>query len=189
MSKWVPDTYLELILNEIEKADGEAICNAQPTTYFNAVWPDLWIQSTTYVVGDLVHQPDVQAGMIYECVVAGDSGAVEPGWGTVQDQQLVDGTVTWKTHENYSLANAPLVPGDYTKADGDTDGRKLTVAQKMGIVTHTGGTVTHTALIEHATKTLHYVTTAQTTLGGGNDVDAGRSTIFFALDITVRDPQ
>lgn len=188
MAKWVPDSYLELILNEIKKSDEEAICNAQPTTYFNAVWPDLWLQSTSYNVGDLVHPP-TQNGFIYECVVAGDSGATEPGWGTTQDQTFVDGTVTWKTHENYALANETLTPGDFTISDGDIDGRKLTVAEKMGAVTHTAGTVTHTALIEHATKTLHFVTTAQTTLGGNNDVEAGRSTIFFEFDIIVRDPQ
>lgn len=188
MAKWVPDNYLDLILNEVKKSDEESICNAQPTTYFNAVWPDLWIQETSYIIGDLIHPP-TQNDFIYECVIAGDSGAVEPGWGTVQDQEFTDGTVTWKTHENYSLANEALLLGDYTIADGDIDGRKMTVAQKMGVVTHTGGTVTHTALIEHATKILHFVTTAQTTLGGDNDVEAGRSTIFFAFDITVRDPQ
>lgn len=188
MSKWVPDSYLDFVLNEIKKSDEEAICNAQPSTYFNAVWPNLWIQDTAYVVGDLVHPP-TQNGFIYECIGAGDSGSVEPGWGTTQDQEFLDGFCTWKTHENYALANEALAPGDYTLANGDVDGRKMTVAQKMGVVTHTGGTVTHTALIEHAAKTLHFVTTSQTTLGGGNDVESGRSTIFFAFDITVRDPQ
>ena len=188
MPKWLPDSYLELILNMISDSDEEVICNAQPTTYFNAIWPDLWLQSTSYVVGDCVYPP-TQNGFIYECVVAGDSGAVEPGWATTQDQQFSDNTVTWKTHENYALANAPLVPGDYTLGDGDTDGRKLTIAQKVEITIHTAGTVSHTALIEHATKTLHYVTLAQTTIGGDNDVEAGRATIFFELPITVRDPQ
>lgn len=187
MPKWTPDSYLELIFNEIKKSDEEAICSAQPLTYFNAVWPDLWIQSTTYIVGNLVYPP-TQNGFIYECVSAGDSGATEPSWSTTQDQTFSDGTVTWKTHENYALANSPLAPGDFTVSDGDVGGRKMTVAQKMGVVTHTNGTVTHTALIEHATRTLHFVTTSQTTLGS-NDVEAGRSTLLFAFDITVSDPQ
>jgi hypothetical protein len=188
MPKWIPDSYLELILDEIKKSDEEAICNAQPSTFFNAVWPDLWLATTAYVVGDVIHPPTVN-GFVYECVTAGTSDATEPGWGTTQDAVFADGTVSWKTHENYSLANTPLVPADFTVADGDVDGRKLIVAQKMGAVTHDSGDVTHTALIELATKTLHFVTTAQTTLGGSNYVDSGRSTIFFEFDITIRDPQ
>jgi len=188
VAKWVPDAYLELILDEILKSDEQAICNAQPTTFFNAVWPDLWLSNSTYVVGDVVHPPTVN-GFVYECVVGGTAGATEPGWGTAQDQVFADNTVTWKTHENYTLANSPMVPADYTIADGDVDGRKLIVAQKMGVVTHDEGDVTHTALLELATKTLHFVSTAQTTLGGDNHVDAGRSTIFFEYDVTVRDPQ
>lgn len=188
MAKWVPDSYMDLMLIEIQKSDEEAVCNAQPTTYFNAIWPDLWIQSTTYSVGDAVYPP-TQNGFIYECLVAGDSGAAEPGWGTVQDQEFTDGTVTWKTHENYALVNSLLVPGDKVLANGTVDGRKLTIAEKTSIVTHTTGTVSHTALLEHATKTVHFVTTAQTTLGGNNDVEAGRTTIFFEFDIAIRDPQ
>lgn len=188
MGKWIPDSYLELPLDEIAKSDEEAICNAQPTTFFNAVWPDLWIASTGYIVEDLIHPP-TDNGFIYECIVPGTTGATEPGWGTVQDQEFTDGGVTWKTHENYALANSALTSGDFTKQDGDVDGRKLVIAEKSGIVTHTGGTVSHTALIEHALKVLHFVTTAQTTLGGGNDVESGRSTIFFEFDVTIRDPQ
>ncbi len=188
MAKWVPDSYLELILDEISKSDEQAICNAQPTTFFNAVWPDLWTSSTAYALGDVVHPPTIN-GFVYECVTAGTSGATEPGWGTTQDAVFADGTVTWKTHENYTLANTPMVPADFTISDGDVDGRKLTVGQKMGVVTHDAGTVTHTALIELASQSLHFVTTAQTTLGGDNDVDEGRSTIFFEYDVTVRDPQ
>jgi len=187
VAKWLSDAHLDLILDSIALSDEQAICNAQPTTFFNAVWPDLWTASTAYIIGDLVHPPSDNA-FIYECIVAGDSGGTEPGWGTTQDQEFTDGGVTWKSHENYSLVNETMVSGDYSKDDGDTDGRKLIVAQKMGVVTHTAGTVSHTALLEHATKTLHFVTTAQTTLGGDNDVESGRTTIFFTFDVVVRDP-
>lgn len=188
MAKWIPDSYLDLVLDKIAASDEEVICNAQPVTYFNAVWPDLWVQGTTYVAGDIVYPP-TQNGFVYECTVGGAAGAIEPGWGTAQDQTFSDGAVTWKTHENYALANAPLTPSEFTKANGTIDGRKLTVGQVMGTVTHTAGTVTHTALIQNSTEELHCVTTAQTTLGGDNDVEAGRSTLLFEFDIVLRDPQ
>jgi hypothetical protein len=188
MAKWVPDSYLELILDKIASSDEEAICSAQPATFFNAHWPDMWVALTTYAVGDCVYPP-TQNGFIYECIVAGDAGAVEPGWLTEQDAEFTDGTVTWKTHENYALANEDMAPSDFTKADGDIDGRKLMVAQKMGVVTHTAGTVTHAALLTKGTAELHFVTEASTTLAEDNDVEAGRSTIFFEFDVTMRDPQ
>lgn len=188
MAKWTPDAYLDLILDKIALSDGEAICNAQPTTFFNAVWPDLWIPDTVYSVGDLVHPPTGN-GFIYECTIAGTSGLTEPGWTTIQDATFSDNTVTWKAHENYTLANETLDPADKVIANGDTDGRKITIAEKSSVVTHRAGTVSHTALIEDATRTLHFVTEAQTTLGGDNNVESGRTTIFFTFDIVIRDPQ
>jgi len=187
MSKWISDAHLDLILDEIMKSDREVVCSAQPLTFFNAVWPDLWIQETAYAEGDLVHPPTTN-GFIYECTTPGASGSVEPGWTTLQDSTFSDGSVTWKCHENFSLASHTLVPGDIVKSDGDVDGRKITIAQKMGIVTHGDGTVSHTALIEIASKTLHFVTESETTLSGDNDVVAGRTTIFFEFDIDIREP-
>jgi len=188
MSRWIPDGYLDFPLLAIQESDEEAICSQQPLTYFNACWPALWIQSTSYIVGDLVHPP-TQNGFIYECTVAGDAGAVEPGWGSTQDQEFTDNGVTWKTHENYSLANEALLPSDLVITDGDVNGRKLTVGQKMGPVTHTSGTVTHTALIQNTTNTLHFVSESQTTIGGDNDVISGRSTLFFEFTISISDPE
>jgi hypothetical protein len=186
--KWIPDSYLDYILNEVTKADEEVICSAAPTTYFQAIWPDLWIQSTAKNVGDCVYPP-TQNGFIYECTVAGTTGSVEPSWGTTDGGTFTDGTVTWKTHTNVALVNSPLSPADKVISDGDTDGRKLTISEKVGVTTHTDGTVTHMALIEHATKTLHLVTEAQTIVGGSNDIEAGRRTVLYEFSITVRDPQ
>jgi hypothetical protein len=187
MGKWISDTHLDLILDEIVKSDREVVCSAQPNTFFNAVWPDLWVQETIYSEGDVIHPPSIN-GYVYECTTPGTSGAIEPGWTTLQDSTFNDGSVTWKAHENYSLASHELSPGDVVKSNGDIDGRKVTVAQKIGVVTHAAGTVSHTALLEVGTKTLHFVTEAQTTLSGDNDVIAGRTTIFFEFNITIREP-
>lgn len=188
MSKWISDSHIDLILNEIKESNREVMCSNLPATFFNAVWPDLWIQDTAYVIGDLVHPPSF-LGYIYECTADGTSGSTEPGWGNVQDQTFFDGTVSWKTHANYSLASQVLDPADIVLGDGDIDGRKITIAQKIGVVTHAAGTVTNAALIDTVEKVLHYVTDAETTIAGDNDVESGRTTIFFEFDIVIRDPQ
>lgn len=185
MSKYVHDTTLAAVLDEIEKADEEAACSLEPSTYFNAIHPDTWASETVYTAGECV-RPPTDNDFIYECTVGGTTGASEPIWSTVQDAEFTDGTATWKAHQNYALANAPLVAEDKTRGPGDPSGFALTVAEKSGITTHRAGEVTHTALIEHATKKLHHVTTAQTTLAENNLVEKGRTTIFYELVVQVR---
>lgn len=188
MSRWIPQEYQDYILNKIAECREQAMCNRQPTTYYNAVRPALWTISTIYGVGDIV-RPPTPNGKVYQCTVAGTSGASEPGWGTIQDQTFVDGaTLTWKTHDNYALVNRTLLAGDFVISDDiGTGGRKLTLAEKMGVITHTAGIVTHCALICDTDKSLRYVTVAQTTIGG-NELESGRTTIFYALNIIVADP-
>lgn len=185
--KWIPDSYLDLILDEILKSDEKAVCNALPSTYYNVTWPDLWIPSTAYLIDDLVHPP-TQNGFIYECIADGTSGVTEPPWGTSQDAEFIDGTTEWKTHENYSLVNTLLSPSDFTKSDGDTDGRKLTISQKIGSVVHTSGTVTHMVYIESSTKTIHYIRSVATIDPSSDDIESGKTSLFPEDTITVRDP-
>lgn len=72
--------------------------------------------------------------------------------------------------------------GDYTIANGDTSGRKLTVAAQSGVSITASGTATHIALSD-GSATLIYVTTCTSqalTSGGTVDVPA--------FDIEVADP-
>ena len=46
----------------------------------------------------------------------------------------------------YKLATTTLAGGDFTKANGDTSGRKSTVAQKTGVSITATGTATHVAV-------------------------------------------
>ena len=188
MSKWVPDQYLELILNEIKKSNGESICSNQPLTYYNAAHPSMHTLSTAYVVGDCV-RPPTHNGFIYECVQSGTSGGTEPGWGVLQNQEFVDGTVTWKTHENYTLAFTTINLSLVSIEDALPDGKKIVVPQKIGVVTHASGTTKTCALIEVGAKKLHLVTDAETTLPEDDEVVSGRTTIFNELEVVVRDPQ
>lgn len=50
------------------------------------------------------------------------------------------------TNLTNSLAYTTLASGDFTKADGDSSGRKVTIAQKSGITINTSGTAKHIVL-------------------------------------------
>lgn len=83
----------------------------------------------------------------------------------------------------YALADVAMAGGDFTKADGDTSGRKLTVGAKNSVLVDTGGDATHVALVNTAGSSLRYVTTCQTqTLVQGSNVN------FPAWDIEIADP-
>jgi len=58
---------------------------------------------------------------------------------------------------NFALADVAMAAGDFTKANGDTSGRKLTMSAKHGVPIDANGNATHIALVD-ATRLL-YVTT------------------------------
>ena len=186
MSRYTPDEILDLVIDQYMLADEEAVCAAQPTTYYQACWPEMWTALTAYTQGSVTRSP-TDNGFVYECTVGGTGGALEPSWSTTQNATFTDGTVTWKAHTNYALINAPLSSGDKVKGDGPIDGRAITVAEKMGITIHTDGIVSHTALIDNANKKLKFVTVAATSIGD-NSVVSGRITLLHELVIVIRDP-
>jgi hypothetical protein len=72
--------------------------------------------------------------------------------------------------------------GDYTIADGDTSGRKLTVAAQSGIPVDSSGTATHVCLDDGSTLVQVTTCTSQA-LTSGNTVDVPAYDIEFA-DVT-----
>lgn len=48
----------------------------------------------------------------------------------------------------YALADVAMSSGDFTKADGDTDGRKVTVGEKTSVTIDSTGMATHRALVD-----------------------------------------
>ena len=85
----------------------------------------------------------------------------------------------------YALADVAMTinTGDYTLADGDSNGRKITVAAKTGVTIDASGTATHVALVKTGDTTLRYVTTCTSqALTAGGTVD------FPAWKITIADP-
>lgn len=69
----------------------------------------------------------------------------------------------------FELADVTMAGGDFANADGNTSGRKVTVAAKTAIPVDVSGTATHVALVKVATTELLYVTTcASQALTAGN---------------------
>lgn len=79
-----------------------------------------WAASTTYAVGDIV-RPTTWNHRLFQCVVAGTSGATEPTWDTTIGNEQTDNTVTWQTIA-VGLPKRPLFVGLFTAAPGETGG-------------------------------------------------------------------
>lgn len=87
----------------------------------------------------------------------------------------------------YKLADVALTPGDgngdFTIANGDVSGRKLTVAAQSAVDIDSSGTALHVALCLSSDTTLRYVTTCTSqALVSGGTVDVP------AFDIEIADP-
>lgn len=88
-----------------------------------------------------------------------------------------------EANATYALADVTMESSDFTLGNGDTSGRKLTVAAQTGVPVDTNGTSTHVALLDAANSKLLYVTThASQALTSGNTANIG------AFDIEIADP-
>jgi hypothetical protein len=102
--------------------------------------------------------------------------------------QLIVCKDTPTTYDNatatYDLATKTgLTSGDYTgPANGDTNGRKLTINQQSTITVNHDGTATHVALCGTA-SVLYYVTTCTSQV-----LTAGNTVTVPAWDIEIADP-
>jgi hypothetical protein len=82
----------------------------------------------------------------------------------------------------FALADVAMtVNTDYTKANGDTSGRKCTVAAKSGVTVDTTGTATHIALCD-GTNLLYVTTCTSQALTAANTVN------FPAWKVEIADP-
>ena len=106
---------------------------------------------------------------------------------TATRQILCSAQPTTYTEANatFALADVTLSGGDFTKANGDTSGRKVTVAAKSSVLIDASGTGNHIALVRVSDTTLIYVTTCSSqavTANGSNTVN------FPAWDVEIADP-
>ena len=175
MGKNTHDSVLDALLDNLALADKLAVCSAEPTTYYEGVDPAAWQASQAYSLGDVV-RPTTRSGYVFECTTAGTSGGSEPGgWPTTPGNTQADGTVTWTCRANYNLAQGSISGGDFTKANGDTSGRKTTLGAQSGLSIHTTGTADHVATLDDGAKEFKDVTTVTgqgLTSGGTVDVAA-----------------
>lgn len=81
----------------------------------------------------------------------------------------------------YALADVAMTSGDFTKANGDTSGRKTTVASKSSVTIDSSGTATHIALTD-GTRLLYVTTCTSQALTASNTMT------FPAWDIEILDP-
>ena len=123
MAKSVHDTVLDGAFDILDQADLMTACNAEPTTYTEAI--------TTFKLADVAMTPDT----------------------------------------------------DFTKSNGDTNGRKVRMATKTAVPIDTNGTATHIALTKSTGSVLLYVTTCTSqVLTSGGTVD------FPVWDVEIADP-
>lgn len=98
---------------------------------------------------------------------------------SAQPTTYIEGNAT------YALADVTMAGTDFTVANGDTSGRKVTVAAKSAVPIDTSGDATHIALLDVTNSKLLFVTTCTTltlTAGAGNTVN------FPAWDDEIADP-
>lgn len=80
-----------------------------------------------------------------------------------------------------ALADVSMAGGDITKADGDSSGRKFTMAQKSAVAIDSSGTATHVVL--SSGTTLLYVTTCTS-----QALTAGGTVTIPAWKVEIADP-
>jgi lambda family phage minor tail protein L len=70
-----------------------------------------WAATNSYSVGNIVRATTLQAsGLVFQCQVAGTSGATQPAWPTDIGSTIVDGTVVWTAISSVYEELAALAP-------------------------------------------------------------------------------
>ena len=80
-----------------------------------------------------------------------------------------------------ALAEATLSPSDFTITNGDTSGRKVTVAQKSNLTIDASGDATHVSIDDGASLLLVTTCTTQSLTSGG-------TVTVPAFDAEISDP-
>lgn len=79
-----------------------------------------------------------------------------------------------EANATYNIAEVAMSGGDFTKAAGDTSGRKVTVGAKSGLTATDNGTAEHIALVDTANSRLLLVTDfSSQAVSTGNTLNVG----------------
>ena len=100
---------------------------------------------------------------------------------SAQPTTYAEATTTYKLADIVMTAGAGN--GDYTLANGDVSGRKLTVLQQANVDIDSSGTANHVALCITGSSALVYVTTCTS-----QALTAGGTVTIPEFDIEISDP-
>ena len=101
--------------------------------------------------------------------------------GTILTVCTTQPTTRTQAITTYKLADVVTDSSDFAKANGDTSGRKLTVAQQNNVTVDTTGTATHIAVCDGSD--LLYVTTCTSQV-----LTSGNTVTVPAWKIEISDP-
>jgi len=87
--------------------------------------------------------------------------------GTIMTVCSAQPTTRTEAVTTYALADVTMAGGDFTKANGDTNGRKVTVAQKSAVPIDVSGTANHVAICDGTNVLLVTTCTSQVLTSGG----------------------
>ena len=94
-------------------------------------------------------------------------------------------TTYTEANATFALADVAVAGGDFTKANGDTSGRKVTVGAKAGVVVDANGTATHIAFVKTGDTTLRGVTTCTSqAINTGGTVDIPSFKVWEIQQVT-----
>jgi len=178
MTAFVHDNSFDAGHNYIAGATVQTVCAGEPLTFYEGYDAPAWTATTAKVLGDAV-RPVTRAGRTMEATAisgAGQTGAIEPTWNLTVGATTVDGDITWTTRNSFAITeNSTLIGADFSNANGDTSGRKLSIVQKPDANIHTDGTANHVTTIRVADRILttrNIVTPQPLTAGGTVTVPA-----------------
>ena len=83
----------------------------------------------------------------------------------------------------FKLADVVIDSGDFTKANGDTNGRKVTVGQQADVPIDTTGAATHVAIVTTSGTLMRIVTTCTS-----QALTSGGTVTVPAFDYEISDP-
>ncbi|MDQ0869044.1 hypothetical protein QFZ70_001517 [Arthrobacter sp. V1I9] len=89
--------------------------------------------------------------------------------GTILTVCSAQPTTRTEATTTYKLADVVIDGGDFTKANGTTSGRKVTVGQQADVPVDSSGTATHIAVCD-GTNLLYVTTCTSQALTSGNTV-------------------
>lgn len=90
-------------------------------------------------------------------------------------------TTYTEANATYALADVTVDGTDFTIANGDTSGRKITMSAQNGVTVDASGTANHVALLDVAGTALLYVTTCTSQgVSSGGTVDIGSFKVELA---------